>query len=140
LQRVLIYTGTTTKIALTSVLIRRKKVKRMKLELTKLQIENLIEFFELEFIDSIRHDDSVDNMEYLCDMCDVYKKLKEALKNETITPSKDYETCFVRCDKCKEYKPDIIQEGQGFCEVQGEWVGADEGCTLGKKVLQNEKV
>lgn len=46
------------------------------LVLTFSQAENLVEFFELHFIDSIRNDEELDNMNYLTDMCDIYKKLK----------------------------------------------------------------
>lgn len=49
--------------------------------LTKTQAENLLEFIDIYFINSIRDDEEVDNMDYLCDMCDVYKKLKDILEN-----------------------------------------------------------
>lgn len=49
----------------------------MKIELTNSQVDNLMEFFEFEFIDSIRNNTDVDNMNYLVDMCEIYKKLKE---------------------------------------------------------------
>lgn len=49
-----------------------------KIELTRSQIENLIDFFDYEFINGIRNDTETDNMNYLVDMCDIYKKLKEA--------------------------------------------------------------
>ena len=48
----------------------------MTLELTHSQVENLKEFFEFEFIPSIRNNPECDNIEYLVDMCDIYKKLK----------------------------------------------------------------
>lgn len=48
--------------------------------LTKTQAENLLEFIDIYFINSIRDDEEVDNMDYLCDMCDVYKKLKDILE------------------------------------------------------------
>ena len=44
--------------------------------LTKSQIDNLIDFFELEFIDMVRKYDCIDNMAYVCDMSDIYKGLK----------------------------------------------------------------
>ena len=47
------------------------------IKLTKSQIDNLIEFFEMCFIDMIRDVDEIDNINYICDMCDIYKKLKE---------------------------------------------------------------
>ena len=50
----------------------------MKVELTRSQCENLANFIEMELITSIRNDVDVDNIEYLCDMCDAYKKLREA--------------------------------------------------------------
>lgn len=46
--------------------------------LTKSQIDNLIEFFEMEFINSIQKDEDLDNIFYLCEMCDIYKQLKAA--------------------------------------------------------------
>lgn len=49
--------------------------------LTKSQAENLLEFIDIYFINSIRDDEEVDNMGYLCNMCDVYKKLKDILEN-----------------------------------------------------------
>ncbi|MGN1101711.1 MAG: hypothetical protein ACI4RG_05925 [Huintestinicola sp.] len=45
--------------------------------LTESQVYNLIKFFELEFIPIIQKG-CVDNITYICDMCDVYKKLKDA--------------------------------------------------------------
>lgn len=48
------------------------------IELTKSQIDNLMEFFEFKFIDLIRSDEEVDNINYLVDMCDIYKKLTAA--------------------------------------------------------------
>lgn len=48
------------------------------IELSKSQIDNLIDFFDFEFIDSIRRNEETDNMKYLVDMCDVYTKLEKA--------------------------------------------------------------
>ncbi len=50
------------------------------IKLTKSQIENLLLFFEFEFIPSIQRDDEVDNINYLVEMCEIYKNLQEALK------------------------------------------------------------
>ena len=55
----------------------------MTLELTKTQVENLIDFFETDFIDSIRNDTDVDSMGYICSMFDVYKKLQALLRGDT---------------------------------------------------------
>lgn len=48
------------------------------IDLTKSQVENLIEFFEVNFIRSVREDDGIDNMAYIVDMCHIYTKLKNA--------------------------------------------------------------
>lgn len=53
----------------------------MNISLTISQIENLKEFIEFEFIGSIRDDEDIDNIDYIVDMMDTYKKLKEALAN-----------------------------------------------------------
>lgn len=44
--------------------------------LTKSQVKNLIEFFQFNFIESVRSDEDIDNIEYLCDMCNLYQTLK----------------------------------------------------------------
>ena len=52
-----------------------------KIELTRSQINNLIDFFDYEFISyilSVRKSTAPDNISCLVDMCDIYKKLKEA--------------------------------------------------------------
>lgn len=46
--------------------------------LTKSQIDNLMEFFELKFVDLVRGDEEVDNINYIVDMCDIFKKLTAA--------------------------------------------------------------
>lgn len=48
------------------------------IKLTKSQVENLLSFFEFEFIPSIQRDEEIDNINYLVEMCEVYTKLKEA--------------------------------------------------------------
>lgn len=50
----------------------------MKVELTKSQITNLASFIQYNFIEEIRNNDDIDNINYLVDMCDAYKVLKEA--------------------------------------------------------------
>ena len=64
----------------------------MNIKLTKSQIENLIEFFELEFIDSIRNDADIDNIEYICEMCEIYRTLQTALKERNNEISNDKHT------------------------------------------------
>lgn len=48
-----------------------------RIDLTLSQIENLLEFLEFNLIPSIRADVDIDNINYLTDMCAVYKKLKK---------------------------------------------------------------
>ena len=47
------------------------------LTMTKSQVSNLLEFFDLNFIESIRSYTGIDNMESVVDMCEIYKSLKE---------------------------------------------------------------
>ena len=54
----------------------------VKIELTKTQIDNLMNYFEFDFIESIRRDEEIDNIGYLVDMCDIYTKLKDAKAEE----------------------------------------------------------
>ena len=44
-------------------------------EITKGQIESLIDFIDLHFIPSIRNNEYIDNMDYICNMCDIYRNL-----------------------------------------------------------------
>lgn len=47
------------------------------LTLTKSQVSNLLEFFDLNFIESIRSYTGIDNMECAVNMCEIYKSLKK---------------------------------------------------------------
>lgn len=49
------------------------------LNLTKEQVESLLEFIEFEFIPSIRRDPGCDNINYLVNICGIYKELKESV-------------------------------------------------------------
>ena len=51
-------------------------------DITKGQIESLI-----KFIDLIRNDEDIDNMDYICNMCDIYRNLTKA--QETILDSEE---------------------------------------------------
>lgn len=50
----------------------------VKVELTGSQISNLIDFIEFEFIDSVRRDEDLDNIDYIISMCDALKTLRNA--------------------------------------------------------------
>jgi len=53
---------------------------RTTLTLSKDEVDNLVEFFELEFLPMVRKDDTIDNMRYLTSMGDVFRKLENAQK------------------------------------------------------------
>lgn len=55
--------------------------KTLNVALTKSQVDNLIEFVELNFIQSIRDDTDVDNIDYVVDMMDALKTLMLASKS-----------------------------------------------------------
>ena len=46
--------------------------------LSKTEIANLIEFIEIEFIDSVRRDSEIDNIEYIVSMMNALQKLRFA--------------------------------------------------------------
>ena len=50
------------------------------IQLTSPQLEDLADFIQYEFIDSIRSNEKTDNIYYLCNICDVFRKLEEARK------------------------------------------------------------
>ena len=54
--------------------------KTLNVALTKSQVDNLIEFVELNFIQSIRDDTDIDNIDYIEDMMDALKTLRLASK------------------------------------------------------------
>ena len=47
-------------------------------DITKGQIASLIDFIDLHFIPSIRNDEDIDNMDYICNICDIYRNLTKA--------------------------------------------------------------
>lgn len=47
------------------------------IDLTKSQCDNLAEFIECHIFDAIRDEPDIDNIAWLIDMVDAYKKLKE---------------------------------------------------------------
>lgn len=56
-------------------------------ELTKSQVDNLVEFIEWNFIDVVRKDEGIDNINYIIDMMEALKKLRvtaEEFENEPI--------------------------------------------------------
>lgn len=52
----------------------------MSKELTKSQCRNLMELIEFNLFDWIRRDDEIDNIGWLIDMVEAYKKLKERVE------------------------------------------------------------
>ena len=55
--------------------------KTLNVALTKSQVDNLVEFVELNFIQSIRDDTGVDNIDYVVDMMDALKTLRLVSKS-----------------------------------------------------------
>lgn len=49
------------------------------IQLTHSQLINLKEFIEFNFIPSVREDDTIDNINYLVDVCVVYKQMADML-------------------------------------------------------------
>lgn len=49
--------------------------------LTQSQVENLMEFFEAAFIPMVRDTPEIDNLDYLVDMCGIYKEIKQQYEN-----------------------------------------------------------
>lgn len=69
----------------------------MNIDFTKSQIENLMEFIEFEFLDAIRKDTDIDNINYVADMMEAYTKLKDALDK---CPKGDMVNCaYMDCVK-----------------------------------------
>ena len=53
---------------------------RTTITFTKDEVDNLIEFFDLEFLSMVRRDKSIDNPRYLVSMGGIYQKLENAQK------------------------------------------------------------
>ena len=53
---------------------------RTTITLSQDEVDNLVEFFELEFLPMVRRDESIDNLRYLTSMGDVFRKLEAAQK------------------------------------------------------------
>ena len=51
---------------------------RTTITFSKDEIDNLIEFFELEFLPMVQRDDVIDNIRYLFSMGNVHRKLEAA--------------------------------------------------------------
>ena len=47
------------------------------INITRDQAISLLDFIEFNFINSIRDDPDCDSMEYVCNICEIYKKIKE---------------------------------------------------------------
>ena len=76
--------------------------------LTKSQAENLMEFFEVAFIPMLRDVNEIDNIDYLVDMCEIYKEIKQqydiakerGLALEQCVPADDIIDIKEREEKC----------------------------------------
>ena len=52
----------------------------MTVELTDSQVKNVADFIEFNLLEAIRQDCDIDNINWVADMCEAYKKLREAEK------------------------------------------------------------
>ena len=52
--------------------------KRFTFKFSEGEVTALIDFFETNLLEEIRNDMEIDNINWLCDMISIYKKLKEA--------------------------------------------------------------
>lgn len=53
-------------------------MQRVPIKLTESQLKNVIEFIEFEFIDSIRRDEYIDNIDYVIDMMNALQAMRFA--------------------------------------------------------------
>jgi hypothetical protein len=54
----------------------------MIIEITKNEAECLIDLFECNLLDIIRNDDDIDNLQWLMNICSVFKKLQEGVESD----------------------------------------------------------
>ena len=83
------------------------------LGLSESQVSNLLEFFDMFFIQSIREDDSIDNMDYVCDMCDIYKQLKRAAKEVEKKEYRPVKEIFASINELEKQFAKVMKELQG---------------------------
>ena len=53
-------------------------MKKVPVEFTESQLDNVIEFIEMEFIDSLRRDEGIDNINYVIDMMNALQAMRFA--------------------------------------------------------------
>ena len=76
--------------------------------LTQSQAENLMEFFKIAFLPMVRDTPEIDNLDYVADMCEVYKEIKRQYDNarerglalEQCVPADDIIDIKEREEKC----------------------------------------
>ena len=76
--------------------------------LTQSQAKNLMEFFEVAFLPMVRDTPEIDNLDYVADMCEVYKEIKRQYDNarerglalEQCVPADDIIEIKEREEKC----------------------------------------
>lgn len=73
--------------------------KTLSVEFTKSQVDNLVEFIEWNFIDIIRKDEEVDNINYIIDMMEALKKLRIVAEKFDNEPFKEQN--YDNIDGCK---------------------------------------
>lgn len=85
------------------------KPETMNISLTESQIDNLIEFIEFNFIDVVRSQEDIDNINYIIDMMEALKKLRYAKKEFENIPNVDQNSC-----DCATQTNDRVEVVGGF--------------------------
>ena len=67
---------------------------RTTITLSQGEVDNLVEFFEMEFLPMVRKDDTIDNMRYLTSMGDVFRKLENAQKRLKAKNPRNWSTAW----------------------------------------------
>ena len=94
------------------------------IKLTDPQVVNFVEFFEFEFIPSVQRNTDCDNINYLVDMCDIYKKLKYE-KSDLVE--------VVRCKDCRWYLEDVE-----WCYEMSTDMCENDFCNYGERKGESE--
>ena len=90
------------------------------IDLTQSQCKNIAEFIEFHIFDAIRNDTDLDNINWLVDMVEAYKKLMEGC-----TPSLEIPKEERGCSNCRHRSDENICELASVCitgkNADGSW-------------------
>lgn len=54
----------------------------IKIEITENEAESLLDFIEVDFLEALRNDSYIDNFNYVCNICGIYKQIKKAVEEQ----------------------------------------------------------